>query len=477
VFEVAIVLGALGGAYVLRQRGVGATGSEVSQTGPDPVIAAIPVLIGGAAALLAVRVLPLPLDVLSRLAEKGRGLVAVLALRRATRRSNDRLLLTALLTMAAVWSFAVASISYLDRASTAASWQRTGAAYRVSLQEGVLPPDLTIAAVPGVEKMAYATQLGGHVAQQGLQVSALALDLSDYQVVSAGGWPEGMIPGSMLGKPPARATAPASPAVPAPASASGDSLPAIVSTALAQQEQLKEGDVVSVVLNGVVARFSVAAILDSFPTLDAGSVWVVVGRDQLAGLLASSLTPTEAFIRADSSAADAIANRARYELPGRLILMNRYEVEAGLRDAPGFLAAMVGLIAVSLAVAIYGALAVLAALLLAGAERSREAAHLHVLGLSRRQGAMLGVLEHGPTSLLMIAAGIALGIALFAFLLPSLGLGTLVGGQIEVGLSVNPQEVGLVAGAVCLVVGVAIGIEALAQSIIEPAAALRRGMD
>jgi hypothetical protein len=334
--------------------------------------------------------------------------------------------------------------------------------------------------VPGVEKMAYATQLSGHVAQQGLQVAALALDLADYQVVSAGGWPEGMIPGSMLGSSPAPApgSAPGTAgSATSPAASPSGSIPAIVSTALARQETLKEGDVVPVVLAGVVVRFSVAAILDTFPTLDAGSVWVVAGRDQLAGLLASSLTPTEAFIRADSSAADAITARARYELPGRLILMSRYEVETGLRAAPGFLAAMVGLIVVSLAVAIYGALAVLAALLLAGAERSREAAHLHVLGLSRRQGAMLGVLEHGPTSLLMIGAGIALGIALFAFLLPSLGLGTLVGGQIEVGLSIGPQEVGLVAGAVCLVVGVAIGIEALAQSIIEPAAALRRGMD
>ncbi len=77
----------------------------------------------------------------------------------------------------------------------------------------------------------------------------------------------------------------------------------------------------------------------------------------------------------------------------------------------------------------------------------------------------------------MVGAGIALGLALFAFLLPSLGLGALAGGQIDIGLSIEPLAVGLVAGSVCLVVAVAIGIETLAQSIIEPAAALRRGLD
>jgi hypothetical protein len=488
--EGAAVAGAVAGAFLLHQRGVAASGADTAMAGPDPVSAAIPVLIGGAGALVAVRLLPLPLDLLSRLAERGRGLVAVLALRRATRRANDRLLLTSLLTIAAVWSFAVASLSYLDRSAAAASWQEVGAGFRVALREGTLPEDLRLDRVPGVEQIAYAAELTGHVAGQGLQVSVLALDLAEYEAVVRGGWPESLIPSSMLTAevpPPPLSPVPslspgAAPA--APSAAPSAPIPVIVSASFADQERLRVGDTAPVVLNGAVVQMSVAEILESFPTLDVGTTWIVAARGNLSAVTSSTsalggtkLAPTEAFVRAGESAATELTATARYQLPGRVVLADRYEVEAALRGSADFASAVFGLTAVSLAVALYGALAVLAALLLSGAERAREAAHLRVLGLTTRQESMLGVLEHGPTSLLMVGAGIALGMWLFAFLLPGLGLAALVGGQVDVGLSVEPLEIGLVAAAVCLVVGVAIAIETVAESIIEPAVALRRGLD
>jgi ABC-type antimicrobial peptide transport system permease subunit len=261
-------------------------------------------------------------------------------------------------------------------------------------------------------------------------------------------------------------------------------IPAIVSTSFAEQERLSVGDTTQIVLNGAVVEMSVAEILESFPTLDAGTTWIVAARGNLnavttatSALGGTSLAPTEAFVRAGESAAEALTAAARYQLPGQLILTDRYQVEADLRESADFSSAVFGLTVVSLAVALYGALAVLAALLLSGAERAREAAHLRVLGLTPRQESMLGTLEHGPTSILMVGAGIALGIGLFAFLLPGLGLGSLVGGQVDVGLSVEPLQIGAVAAAVCVVVGAAIAIETLAESIIEPAAALRGGLD
>ena len=458
VTELMIVAGAIGGAYLLRQRGVGAAGSDAALTSPDFVIAAIPVLIGGAAALVAVRLLPLPLDVLSRLAERSRGLVAVLALRRATRRSNDRLLLTALLTMAAVWSFAIASLSYMDRSAAAASWQEVGADYRVALQEGTLGSDLTLNEVPGVEKLAYAAQLPGHVINQGLQIQILALDIGDYRAVAVGGWPETLIPERMGGR---------------------AGVDVVVSTAFAEEEKLGIGASVKVVLGGGFVDMSIVAVEDSFPTLDTGTMWIVADRSQIAGVLgdATKLTPTETFIRAGASVAPALTAAARYQLPGRLLLTNRYDSEARLRRSAGFSSTVFGLWVVTIAVAIYGILAILAALLLAGAERSREAAHLHILGLTRREEAGLVALEHGPTAILMIAAGVGLGLALFEFLLPSLGLGSLVGGQVTLGLSIEPLEVAVVAAAVLVVVGAAVALEALTASIIEPAAALRKGLD
>lgn len=499
VLEGAIVVAAIAGAYILRQRGVAAAGASAAGAGasatttsPDLVSAAIPVLILGAGALVAVRLLPLPLDLFSRIAERGRGLVAVLALRRATRRTNDWLLLTSLLTMAAVWSFAFAALSCLDRAASVASWQEVGAAFRVALREGALPAQFSLDGVAGIEKTAYATELTGHVTGYGVQASVVALDLADYEAVVAGGWPESLIPQSMLAaEVPAPPLSPVPSPTPAPSSgpaASGQSpaqspVPVIVSTAFADQDHLKAGDIVSVVVTGASVNLSVAAVLDSFPTLDAGTNWIVAGRGSLTAAVGAevpsveALAPTEAFVRAPESAAADIAATAQYQLPGRLLFTNRYQVEAGLRDSAGFSSAISGMAAASVVVAAYGALAILAALLLAGTERSREAAHLLVLGVNRRQEALLGALEHGPAALLMIVAGIALGIGLFALLLPALGLASLVGGQVDVSVSVGPAQVGLVLVLVCLVVGAAIAIETVAESIIQPAAALRRGLE
>ena len=196
--EAMVVAAAIVGAFVLRQRGVAGAGADVVLTSPDPLVAAVPALIGGAAALVVARLLPIPLDLLARLAERRRGLVAMLALRRATGRSNDRLLLTALLTMAAVWSFAAVSLAYLGRASEAAGWQSVGASFRVTLQEGSVPPDLDFAKLAGVEAISGAAVFGAHVPATNESLSVMALDLAAYRDVTAGGPLDGVVPESMI---------------------------------------------------------------------------------------------------------------------------------------------------------------------------------------------------------------------------------------------------------------------------------------
>jgi putative ABC transport system permease protein len=465
VLEAVVVVVAVVGAYVLRQRGVAAAGSDTVLASPDPFVAAVPALIGGAAALLVARLLPVPLDLLARLAERGRGLVALLALRRATRRTNDRLLLTTLLTMAAVWSFAAASLAYLDRASDAASWQSVGASFRISLREGSLPPDFDIAGLPGVDAVSGAAVLIGHVPEKNALLSVLALDLAAYGDVVKGGWLDGIVPQSMIG---AEARAPA--ARPA-------AIPAIVSTAFAHDNGLKVGDGFELAVNNARPAFTVTAVRDTFPTLDADSRWVVVARNNLAAGTGIAIAPTEAFIRAGPGAAPTIARALQDRLPAQGAVTSRFDAGDGLRSAPEFVAVVFGLAAASLVTAFYGALAIFAALLLAGAEQSRESAHLRVLGLSRAQNLGLSAMEHGPASILVIVAGIALGGGLFMFLQSGLGLGQLVGGDIDVGLPIEGLQVAAIFGAIGAIVGVAVGLETLAESIIKPTAALRRGMD
>lgn len=80
--EALVVVTGLGGAYLLRRRGLAAEG------GFDPYLAAVPVLVGLAVGLLALRLYPLPLRALAWAAAPRRDLVPTLGLRRLARQPS-----------------------------------------------------------------------------------------------------------------------------------------------------------------------------------------------------------------------------------------------------------------------------------------------------------------------------------------------------------------------------------------------------
>lgn len=80
--EALVVIAALAGAYLLRRRGLSPIG------GFDPYLAAVPVLVGLATGLLAVRLYPLPLHALAWAAAPRRDLVPALGLRRLARQPS-----------------------------------------------------------------------------------------------------------------------------------------------------------------------------------------------------------------------------------------------------------------------------------------------------------------------------------------------------------------------------------------------------
>jgi len=465
-FETALVCAAIVGVFVLRQRGVAATGATNVLASPDPLLAAVPVIAGAAAALVVARLLPLPLALFARVAERRRGLVGLLAMRRATRRTYDRLLLVALLTIAAVWSFAAISLDYLGKASETSSWHDAGAAYQVILTGGTIPDDLRLDKVGGVRSVALATTLGGHVPDTNAPLSLMAIDAADYRRVLSGTFLDGTVPDVLVNG--------------AGTSAAGDqpaAVPAIVSDALVAEAHLTLGGTFDIAAANARTTFVVAAVRSTFPTLAPGAQWVVVDRSALATGLREPLEATQAFIAADASAGPAIAARLQQRLPSQGRVVDRATLLDGLRGSPDYVAVVFGLTAASLVVALYGALAIIAALLLVGAEEADESAHLRVMGLTRGESFRLAALEHGPSSIMVIAAGIALGAGLFVFLRSSLGLGSMVGGDIDVGGVVEPLGLALVFGAIALVVSAAIALEAVVESIINPAAALRRGLE
>jgi putative ABC transport system permease protein len=77
--EAAVVVSSLVGVYLLRRRGL------ADENGFDPYLAAVPLLLGLAAGIVAVRLYPLPVRFLAAAAARRRDLVPALALRRVAR--------------------------------------------------------------------------------------------------------------------------------------------------------------------------------------------------------------------------------------------------------------------------------------------------------------------------------------------------------------------------------------------------------
>ncbi|MEV6304364.1 ABC transporter permease [Actinoplanes sp. NPDC051861] len=99
--ELLVVLLAVAGVVLARRRGLGA----------DPYLVSVPVLLGAAAALLLVRMLPLPLQRMGLLARRSRGLVPFLGLAHAGRGAAVGAGPLAILVVAVVTGVFVAAVS------------------------------------------------------------------------------------------------------------------------------------------------------------------------------------------------------------------------------------------------------------------------------------------------------------------------------------------------------------------------------
>ena len=117
----------------------------------DPLIAAVPALVGIAAGILVVRLYPIPLAAVAWLAARGRGLVPMLAARRAREGGAASAVLLVLLATATVGAFAATALDHLDRGAEVAAWQEVGASWRIQQPNGALPIAMDPAALPDVE--------------------------------------------------------------------------------------------------------------------------------------------------------------------------------------------------------------------------------------------------------------------------------------------------------------------------------------
>jgi putative ABC transport system permease protein len=455
---VVIVLAAVG-AYLLRERGVRGASSTTALATADPLIAAVPALAGIAVAVAAVRLVPLPIRLLGRVMAAGRGLVGMLALRRASGSGTMGPLLIVLLVVASIGAFASTTLVHLERASAASSWQTVGAPFRVLSIAGDLPRALDPAKLPGVRTAAGDFQALVAFGPSRIRVQINAVDAPAYAELLAGSPTDPGLPAEMLG--------------PAP-----DALPVIVSSnLLTRPDGVKLGDRFSIAISGIDVPVQVVGARDALPGIPPTSLFAVISRAQVRerqpGL---SLAPSILFLDAPADAGPALST-AITEITPAVRFDDRGVLEQTFADSPVTAAISDGVVIALAVAAAYAAVAVTAALAIAGASRAGETAKLRTLGLSRRQAWLLTIVEHGPTVILAFVAGIGLGIGLFALLEPGLGLDALVGAKVAVPLGADPRQIGVLLAVVVAIAAVGIGLAAWAQRRGSAVVALRRGFD
>jgi putative ABC transport system permease protein len=459
LFEAFVVVLAILGAYLLVERGVAGASSTTTLTGVDPFIALVPALAGIAAGIIAVRLLPIPLLGVSKLAARRRDLVPSLSLRRVTRGGSGGSVLIVLMATATIGTFATATLVHLERASQAIAWEQVGAPYRVAAP-APLPAAFDPLKLPGVDAAAGEYEVSSARQDGFLPLQFVAIDAPAYEQVITGATANVHLPPEML----AEAKQP---------------LPAIVSPKVAEGEKgTGVGDTFTLVLEGYPIQFRVAEVRDSWPGMTSNQTFVVASRDQLRALRGGSglRTTTAEYLRAPASAGPDIRTALQDVAPDA-VLASRADRIASIEDSPMTQGLVAGVGAATLAAFAYAALAVAAALALAGASRAVEVAHLRTLGLTRREALGLVIVEHGPTIVVAFVAGVLLGLGLFAVLRDGLGLASLVGAPIAVDVGVDPIQLGAVLLAIVTIVALGIGLGAALQRNAAPVAAVRRGFE
>ncbi|MFI7443896.1 hypothetical protein [Nonomuraea indica] len=431
--EVLVVGLALGGAYLLRTRGLAA-----GTAGDDPFLLVVPLALTVAAALVTIRCYPYPLRLIVRLAARGRRAVPFLGLTRAARaRSGSVLPVLILLPALAVSVFASVIADGIAGTQRLASWQDTGASLRVT-SPVELPADAVarVGAVPGVELVVPAQTASVQLGYGGERAEIIAVDLGRWRRVLDG----------------APVSVPAMPAA-------GSGVPALVSPELRGRGTLEVGWQTRV-------KVSERGVVTAVPGFFARGKFLVVPYEINERAAVNTL-----LIRgdADPRAVTRAVGQPRAQVTSQAAAL------AAIENAPLTGTVRVVLLVTTVALAGYALVAVVVALVLGAADRARALTFLRPLGLTERQARGLTMLEILPMILVTALVGLALGLGLPAALGPGVDLSAYAGGVAVAGYSPGLVTPALLAAGLAAVAA----LGAYAHTVISrrraPGAALRAG--
>ena len=461
VAEGLVVAGAAAGVLLVRQRGF-----RVGPGGPDPFLALAPGLAALAVGLVVLRLYPLPVALIARIAARGRGLVAALGLGRAARRPEAaRLPILAVLLAAAMASFAGVVTASMAQAQEVASWRQLGADVRVTASQGGTLAGVSLVGLPGVRAVATAsvsTSVPFSVlGSGGGSVRMIGVDGAAFSEVTRGTPAATVFPRAFVGS-----TADGSQEHP---------IPALTTYQVpGSRNQFAVGGTFTLAFNGVGVNFVVAGVRSDIPGLVTGGGWVVVPSSALATVFGDAAPPTTlAFVRG-SGAADAVTRAALARDPNATIetrvdalgRLSRTPLAGAVTDGFGLAAALA---------AAFAALAVILGLALSSGERARDTARLRTMGLAPGQILGLAAVEQLPPVIVALLTGGAFGIGLAWLVLPGVDLSVFTGGDVAVPLIVDAGRTAVLLGIVLATVLVGVAAAAIADRRRQLGRALRIG--
>ncbi|GAX50659.1 hypothetical protein [Streptomyces olivochromogenes] len=402
VAELTVLVLAVGSVVALRRRGASSAG--------DLLVSAAPVLVGLIAALVLVRLYPLPLRWAARPAARGRGVVGFLSLARAGRSSTVgvALPLLALLLALTTAAFGGSVLAGVSDARDRAALLATGADARIAGPGEVTPLPAGVAGAVGkvagvravtavrIERTAELSS-GGAGAKEGLTLIGVEPALYARLARQTG---LGAFPADVL-KPKGTKGA-----------GTGDVLNAVASPGLAERLGRAPRRITSLA-GDITVR--IAAVRSRTPAAPGADFLLV----DAAGLTHSDPTT----LLATGAAVDAPALRTAVRGAGKgLTVTLRGEERAALSDAPLQAGAERIYTTAALAGAGYAVLALLLSLLQSAPERAALLARLRTMGLTPRQSRRLLSLDALPQALLAASGGMLAGWATIRLLAPGIDL-------------------------------------------------------
>ncbi|MBC9713250.1 hypothetical protein H9Y04_11790 [Streptomyces sp. TRM66268-LWL] len=443
VAELALLLLAVAGVWALRSRGTRA------QAGPDPLLAAVPALLGLATVVILVRCYPLPVRLLARWSARRRGAVALIALLRAAKEAPAR----ALALLVLVVTLAGAVFGGLI-AGTLTEGREEGTRARVGAD----------ASYTGVRSNPQAAQelARARGVEHSAQVGELRISARDSARGSAYGTTSllGVESEALLEVGGESAAARAAAALPD----AGGAVPVLA------HGGPRVGDRLEAEVGGRTLRMKVTgtlpdAVVDDValgPLRSAESPELLLFTDlrALRSIEREDFGQLVLLLYGDGIRAEelrAMVPRAAPETnPGELFVL---EEELARLSDDGLVGALTlaHTVATGLAVAL-ALLALVLELLLSAPARGRTAARLRTMGLGDRQTAALHLVQLLPLVVAAVVGGTALGLALPSLLGPALDLGEFTGTPGDPGMhadvlltvALGAGCAGLVAGAVAV---------------------------